>query len=66
VNFAAINLCVPSQRVFIVVISLTIQSGNFWIHTPILSYLFHDAGYYLKSWLLLSLSKNIPQNGVLD
>jgi hypothetical protein len=35
-NFAAITLCVASQRVFIVVsvyISLSTQSGNFWIHT---------------------------------
>jgi hypothetical protein len=36
-EFAAINLCVASQRVFIVtvvaVISLSTQSGNFWIHS---------------------------------
>jgi hypothetical protein len=35
VSFAAISLCVTSQRVFIVVniyISLSTQSGNFWIH----------------------------------
>jgi hypothetical protein len=34
VSFAAIALCVASQRVFIVVeyISLWTQSGNFWIH----------------------------------
>jgi hypothetical protein len=33
VSVAAITLCVASQRVFIVVvISLSIQSGNFWIH----------------------------------
>jgi hypothetical protein len=39
VNFAAVSLCVASQRVFIVVvvvvvvvfISLSTQSGNFWI-----------------------------------
>jgi hypothetical protein len=33
VSFAAIHLCVSSQRVFIVVIvviSLSTQSGNFW------------------------------------
>jgi hypothetical protein len=35
VSFAAITLCVASQRVFIVVISLSIQSGNFWIHPRI-------------------------------
>jgi hypothetical protein len=36
VNFAAITLCVASHRVFIVVaISLSIQSGNFWIHPRI-------------------------------
>jgi hypothetical protein len=38
VIFAAITLCVASQRVFIVVvavvfISLSTRSGNFWIHT---------------------------------
>jgi hypothetical protein len=35
-SFAAITLCVASQRVYIV-ISLSTQSGNFWIHPPILS-----------------------------
>jgi hypothetical protein len=31
VNFSTITLCVASKRVFIVVvISLPIQSGNFW------------------------------------
>jgi hypothetical protein len=33
VSFASITLCVASQRVF--VISLSTQSGNFWIHTLI-------------------------------
>jgi hypothetical protein len=32
VSFSAITLCVASQQVFIVVISLSTQSGNFWIH----------------------------------
>jgi hypothetical protein len=32
VTFAAISLCVASQRVF-VFISLSTQSGNFWIHS---------------------------------
>jgi hypothetical protein len=31
VSFAAITLPVASQRVFIVVISLSTQYGNFWI-----------------------------------
>jgi hypothetical protein len=31
VSFAVVNLCVASQRVFII-ISLSTQSGNFWIH----------------------------------
>jgi hypothetical protein len=36
VNFAAITLCSASQQVFIVVvISLSTQSGNFWIHLRI-------------------------------
>jgi hypothetical protein len=34
VSFAAITLCVASQRVFIVIL-LSIQSGNFWIHPSI-------------------------------
>jgi hypothetical protein len=34
VSFAAITLCVGSQRVFIVVIYFVMtQSGNFWIHS---------------------------------
>jgi hypothetical protein len=32
VSFASIIRCVASQRVFVVVISLSTQSGNFWIH----------------------------------
>jgi hypothetical protein len=36
VSFAAIKLCVASQRVFIVVISLSTQSGNFWIYPRML------------------------------
>jgi hypothetical protein len=41
VSFAAITLCVASQRVFVVVvvvvvfISLSTQSGNFWIYPRI-------------------------------
>jgi hypothetical protein len=40
VSFAAITLCVASQRVFIVVanISLSTQSGNIWIHARIVHY----------------------------
>jgi hypothetical protein len=39
VSFAAITLCVASQRGFVIVvvfISLSTQSGNFWIHRRIL------------------------------
>jgi hypothetical protein len=33
VSFAAITLCVASQRVFIVVVYFVMtQSGKFWIH----------------------------------
>jgi hypothetical protein len=32
VCFASVIICVPSQRVFVVFISLSTQSGNFWIH----------------------------------
>jgi hypothetical protein len=36
VIFAAITLYVASQRVFAVVVSLSTQFGNFWIHSRIL------------------------------
>jgi hypothetical protein len=36
VNSVAITLCVASQRVFVVVVSLSTQSGNFWIRPSIL------------------------------
>jgi hypothetical protein len=35
VSLAVITLCVASQRVFVVVVSLSIQSVNFWIHPRI-------------------------------
>jgi hypothetical protein len=35
VSIAPINFCVASQRMFIVVISFSTQSGNFWIHPRI-------------------------------
>jgi hypothetical protein len=41
VSFAAITLCVASQRVFIVVVVVYFvidQSGNFWIHRRMLSF----------------------------
>jgi hypothetical protein len=40
VSFAAIALCVASQRVFVVVVVVyfvTTHSGNFWIHPRICS-----------------------------
>jgi hypothetical protein len=37
VSFAAITLCVASQRVFVVFISLSTQSGNFWLYPRTLS-----------------------------
>jgi hypothetical protein len=46
VSFAAITLCVASQRVFVLVVVYFVmtQSGNFWIHPripppPLLGYL---------------------------
>jgi hypothetical protein len=39
VIFAAITICVASQRVFVVVVVVVVlstQSGNFWIHPRIL------------------------------
>jgi hypothetical protein len=42
VSFAAVALCVASQRVFIViVISLSAQSGNFLNYTRTLTIHFH-------------------------
>jgi hypothetical protein len=40
VSFAAITLCVTSQRMFIVFVAYFVmtQSGNFWIHPSISSY----------------------------
>jgi hypothetical protein len=38
VSFAAITLCVVSQRVFIVVYFAMTQSGNFWIYLRMLSF----------------------------
>jgi hypothetical protein len=37
VSFAAITLCIVSQRLFVVVFVyfVTAQSGNFWIHPRI-------------------------------
>jgi hypothetical protein len=37
-SFAAITLCVASQRVFTVVYFVMTQSGNFWIHPRIVFY----------------------------
>jgi hypothetical protein len=47
VSFAAITLCVTSQRVFLLLlllfISLSTQSGNFWIHPRIFAFVhFHS------------------------
>jgi hypothetical protein len=58
VSFAAITLCVASQRVFVVVIvvvvvvvvvviSLSTQSGNFWIHSRTKQIL-RFASYFVK------------------
>jgi hypothetical protein len=43
VSFVAITLCIAFQRVFVVVISLSTQSGNFWIHHRVV-YLEADDG----------------------
>jgi hypothetical protein len=47
VSFATITLCVAFQRVFIVVgvISLSSQSGNFWIHAHIYHWLDTDQAF---------------------
>jgi hypothetical protein len=39
VSFAAITLCVASQRVFIIVVVVFVidKSGNFWIYPPIVA-----------------------------
>jgi hypothetical protein len=44
VSFAAITLCVASQRVFVVVVVVVVvdfvmtQSGNFWLHPGVLNF----------------------------
>jgi hypothetical protein len=49
VSFAAITLCVASQRVFIVVVYLIMtQSGNFWIH-PHMHRMYITESYQLSS-----------------
>jgi hypothetical protein len=43
VSFAAITLCVASQRVFIVVVYFVMtQSGYFWIHPRTIMSIFED------------------------
>jgi hypothetical protein len=41
--------------IFIIIIILHLRMSI--VQRPIVLYLLHGAGYYLKSWLLLSLSK---------
>jgi hypothetical protein len=74
VSFAAITLCVASQRVFIVVISLSTQAGNFWIHPRMYAHRssqsvsnfhfidghqFGSSSVYMQNPLLSRLSKNV-------
>jgi len=43
VSFAAVTLCVASQRVFIIVVIVYLvitQSGNFWIHPRALAFVY--------------------------
>jgi hypothetical protein len=49
VSFAAITLCVTSQRVFVVVVTYFVmtQSGNFWIY-PRTSIQTHIFGSYKR------------------
>jgi hypothetical protein len=51
VSFATIILCVASQRVYIVVISLLTQSGNFWIHSR---------RVFLQELISVNMVKKIP------
>jgi hypothetical protein len=53
-SFAAITLCVASQRVFIVVYLVTTQSGNFWIY-PRTTRIFFSTGFYSPYWTLAFL-----------
>jgi hypothetical protein len=39
VSSAVITLCVASERMFVLVISLSTQSGNFWIHSRVYEYM---------------------------
>jgi hypothetical protein len=50
VSFAAISLCVASQRVFIAVsvyLFMT-QSGNFWIHPRVLFLEVYNVSYFVS------------------
>jgi hypothetical protein len=52
VSFAALTLCVVSQRVFVVYFVMT-QSGNFWIHPRIRS---DTAVHKVNLWVLYGTS----------
>jgi hypothetical protein len=57
-SFAAITLCVASQWVFIVVISLSTQSGNFWLHPRMWEWRYSSTDSYLSTrwrWVANSL-----------
>jgi hypothetical protein len=52
-SFAAITLGLASQQVFLVTdISLTTQSGNFWIHTRTIPYVIASLISVLKLGLM--------------
>jgi hypothetical protein len=51
VSFAAITLCVVSQRVFVVVVLLSTQSGNVWIHPHIIRHRFKFRGMGINTEL---------------
>jgi hypothetical protein len=52
VSFAAIALYVASEWVFIVVISLSTQSGNFWIHLRICHCRESNTGRPSRDWAI--------------
>jgi hypothetical protein len=60
VSFAAITLCVASQRVFIIVAVVDFvmtQSGNFWIHPTLVTRILKQI-----SDLLVHFIRDFPQS----
>jgi hypothetical protein len=59
VSFAVITLCVASQHVFIV-ISLSTQSGNFWIHPRMILFTVWLFGHFTTPLMEVSGQLHAP------